>query len=94
MIKVGWTERRTKSLAFYRNEDTLWETHFQQLSCQNDDRSGTVTDLLVLEIRQFNENLGGRMLNVQFLQNSSAIVCDGDITNLINLELNSTLVGK
>jgi hypothetical protein len=62
----------------------------EKLSGNDDDRGGTITDLLILEIREFHEDLGGGVGNVKVLKDSSTIVSDGHITKIINKHLIST----
>ncbi len=51
----------------------------EQLSGDYDHRCGAVTDLLVLQVGQVNQDLGGRVLNLKQLQNGRTVVCDRNV---------------
>jgi len=51
----------------------------QELSGNNDDRGGAITDLLILLLSQLDQNASSWMLHLQHVQNGGAVVGDGDI---------------
>ena len=47
-------------------------------------RRRAITNFLVLQLGQFNQNFGSRMFNIQHFQYRRAIICYCDVTNVIN----------
>ena len=71
------TEERPKQ---YRE---CGRTYFlQQSSSKDNNTSSTVTNLVILALRQLNEKLGSLMLDLHVLHDGGAIVCDANITIL------------
>ena len=62
-------------------------TSLEEFSSKNNDRCGTVSDFSILDLRKFNENFGGRMSDLELLENGSTIISNSDSTNIINPEL-------
>ena len=50
----------------------------EKFSSNNNNRSCSITDFLVLFLREVNKNLAGRVFHLQKRQNGSAIVRNGD----------------
>lgn len=55
-----------------------------------DDTSCTVTDLIVLALRQLHQKLGNLVLNLHLTQNSCAIICDCNLSVWRNEDLVQT----
>mmetsp|Transcript_25773 Transcript_25773/g.42095 ORF Transcript_25773/g.42095 Transcript_25773/m.42095 type:complete len:213 (-) Transcript_25773:41-679(-) len=62
----------------------------QKFSGNNSHRGSTVTNLLILEIGQLDQDFGAWMLQIQTLENGCAIVGDNDIANIIDQHLVQT----
>jgi hypothetical protein len=56
----------------------------QELSSQNDDRCGTISDLSILNLRKFTEDFGGWMGDLQLLKDGGSIIGDGNVTDVID----------
>lgn len=64
---------------------------FEQLSSEDHNGSGTVTNFTVLDLGKLNENLSCGMGNFELLQDGGAVIGNGNITNIINEHLIETL---
>ena len=56
----------------------------EELSGEDDNRSGTISDFSILDLGKFDENLGSGVGNLELLKNSGAIISNGNITDIIN----------
>ena len=63
----------------------------EKLSSKDDNGGSSVTDFSVLDLGELNENLGGGMSDLKLLEDSGAIIGNGDITNVVNEHLIETL---
>jgi hypothetical protein len=57
---------------------------FQQFRRNNHNRGGSVPNLFVLQMGKLDQALGSGVLNFQFVENCRPVVCDGNITNIID----------
>jgi len=60
-------------------------THLQQLRSKKNNTRRSISHFFVLKIRQLYQHLGSGMLHFQFLKNRCSIICNRDISDLINL---------
>lgn len=63
----------------------------EELSSEDDNGGSAVTDLSVLNLRELDEDLSSGVLNFELLKDSGTVVCDSNITNVINEHLIKTL---
>jgi hypothetical protein len=66
----------------------------EELSSEDDNGSSTITDFSVLDLRKLDEDLSSRVLDFELLEDGSTIVCDSNITNVINEHFVETLRSK
>ena len=66
----------------------------KELSSKNDNGGSTITDLSVLNLRKLDEDLSSGVLDFELLEDGSTVVCDGNITNIIDEHLVETLGAK
>jgi hypothetical protein len=66
----------------------------KELSSKNDNGGSTITDLSVLDLRKLDEDLSSGVLDFELLEDGSTVVCDGNITNIIDEHLVETLGAK
>ena len=66
----------------------------KELSSKNDNGGSTITDLSVLNLRKLDEDLSSGVLDFELLEEGSTVVCDGNITNIIDEHLVETLGAK
>jgi len=64
---------------------------FEQLSSKDNDGGGTITNLTVLNLRKFDENLSSGVSYFKLFQDSGAIIGDSDIADVVNKHLIETL---
>jgi len=64
---------------------------FQKLSSKDDNGSGTITDLSVLDLGQLHEHFSGGVSYFELFQDSGAIIGNCYITNIIDEHLIKTL---
>mmetsp|Transcript_36845 Transcript_36845/g.86037 ORF Transcript_36845/g.86037 Transcript_36845/m.86037 type:complete len:312 (-) Transcript_36845:113-1048(-) len=62
----------------------------QQLRRHDYDAGGAVTDLLVLEVRELDEHLGGGVLHLQLLENGGTVVGNGHVADVVHEHLIQT----
>jgi len=62
----------------------------KKFSSEDNDGGGAISDLSVLNLRQFDENFGGWVSHLELLEDSGAIVGDGDIAYVIDEHLVKT----
>jgi hypothetical protein len=63
----------------------------EELSGENDNGGGSITDLSVLDLGEFAEDLGGGVSDLNLLKNGGAIIGDHDIADFIDKHLVETL---
>ena len=56
----------------------------QKFSCQDDNRSSSISYFSILNLRELNENFGGRMCYLKQFKNSGSIIGNGNISNIVN----------
>lgn len=56
----------------------------EELSGEDNDGGGTISDFSVLDLGKLDENLGGGVGDLELLEDSGAIVGNGHITDVIN----------
>jgi hypothetical protein len=56
----------------------------EELSGEDDDGGGTISDFSILDLGEFDENLGSGVGNLELLEDSGAIISNGNITDIIN----------
>ena len=66
----------------------------EELSSEDNHRGSTITDLSILDLGKFDEYLSSGMLNFQLLKDSSTVICNGNITNIVDEHLVETLRTK
>ena len=59
----------------------------EELSGEDDDGGGAVSDFAVLDLRQLDEHFGGGVSDLKLLEDGGAVVRDGDITDVIDKHL-------
>ena len=62
----------------------------EEFSSKNNDGGGAISDLSVLNLRQFDENFGCWVCNFELFENSGAIIGDGDVADVIDEHLVKT----
>src|SRR6267143_4392669 len=70
--------------------DVLFDQVFrplEQFSRQDDSRGRAIARFLVLGLRDLNEHLRGGVLDVDFLEDRHAIVCDDDVSQAVDEHL-------
>lgn len=59
----------------------ILETNSKSDSFQfTDNTSSAISDLVILRVRQLNQQLGNLMLNIHLLQYRSTVICNCDVT--------------
>jgi hypothetical protein len=66
----------------------------QELRGQDNNRGSSITNLSILNLRKFDEHFCRGMSDLQLFQNCGAIICDSDISNVVNEHLIETLGTK
>jgi hypothetical protein len=66
----------------------------EELSGQDDDRGGTITDFSILDLGELDKNFGSWMCDLQLLQDCGAIVGDRDVTDIVDEHLIEALRTK
>jgi len=56
----------------------------EELSSEDNNRGGTISDFSVLDLGKFDENLGGGVGNLKLLENSGAIIGNSNITDIVD----------
>ena len=56
----------------------------EELSSEDNNGSGTISDFTILDLGEFDENFGGGVGNLELFENSCAIIGNCNITNIIN----------
>ncbi len=51
----------------------------QQLTCQDSNSGGSISDFLILSFRDFDKNFSSRVVDMHRPENSSAVIGDADI---------------
>jgi hypothetical protein len=59
----------------------------EKLGCEDHNGRRAVPNLLVLKVGELHEDLGSWVLDLQHLQNRSAIVGDADVPNVVDKHL-------
>lgn len=63
----------------------------QELSSQNNDRCGTISDLSILDLRKLTENFSSWMSDLQLLKDGGSIICDGNVSDIVDEHLIKSL---
>ena len=63
----------------------------EEFSSEDNDGGGAISDLSVLNLREFDENFGGWVSHLELLEDSGAIVGDGDVADVVDEHLIETL---
>lgn len=66
----------------------------EELSSEDNDGGSTITDLSVLDLGKFDEYLSSGMLDFQLLKDGGTVICNGNITNIVDEHLVETLRTK
>ena len=66
----------------------------EDLTSKDDDRCGTITDLLILSSCEFNHGFGSWMLNINFSEDGVTIVGEDNTTHWVKEHLKHTLWSK
>jgi len=66
----------------------------EQLGGKDDDGGGTITDFTILDLGKLDEDLSGGVRNLKLLEDSGAIIGDGDIANVVDKHLVEALGTK
>lgn len=56
----------------------------EELSSEDNNRGGTISDFSVLDLGKFDEDLGGGVGNLKLLENSGAIIGNSNITDIVD----------
>jgi hypothetical protein len=56
----------------------------EEFSSEDNDGGGAISDFSILNLRQFDENFGGWVSNLELFEDSCAVVGDGDVANVID----------
>lgn len=59
-------------------------TNLQEFSGKDDNRSGAITDLVVLMLGEFNQNSCGRVLHLQLFEDRRTVIGNRHITDLVH----------
>ena len=66
----------------------------EQLGGKDDDGGGSITDFTVLDLGELDKDLGGGVGHLKLLEDSGAIVSDGNIANIVDEHLVEALRTK
>ena len=72
-------------------EREIVKADLEELSGEDDDRSGSVTDFLILHLGKIDKDLGSGVLNIETLEDRGTVVGDQDVSNLVDEHLVETL---